>query len=1477
MTDSGSGGMEKALRWDGSALTWMVNRRKFGAVVARQGYSFVLKRAESNPMAVQEQGAEQEQAWLEAAEEGRPRQLLNAQQWVYATLVLAIADALPGLVNRVDENDAECGTSLWNELLRKYQPTERVARARMVMQLAQRCQGFNGKNASWPEFIGGIESGLALLQSHDENVNAEEIIAALTLGGMMRAGGHWAVLATILVNEEPAAGGGQGITVNAISERAREHVLHQPESDTSPVVGYGAAGEDDPGPLVATYNERLAALEASALAAMAVKKTCIICGRSGHLASEHRGPVPAKPGGGAAKKEFTGECWDCGKKGHRRGASECAKKGGGGDGGSSAGTSVNGSAYSCVRMQPALHTTQEPPTPTPPKSILKHAQARVQFSNTLASTRTYAIPPSATLRRKCGGKRHVPCGRVGNEDASPREGPVPDTGCGKHMFQVSSGAVQNATPTSTRIRVAKTGPGGVLSDITEGDLHLEVPCTDGSVHVLTGRALQSGELGEDLCSIGQLTECGYEAHYMQRGGQDVSHLVTNDGRVVPLLKNGATWRIPTRGQAHLVRAWRDALGPPAGGATCALDGIQAKEVRNTNRPDRGINTMLHAFAAGDEENEGTKLLRLWHEKCGHLNFDDLVRLSKITPGMPDLSKCARYKCHCCMKSKAARKTHPKSTTRRSREPLGRLHIDFSGPFRKPSLGGARYMLVAVDDMSRTVWVFLTKNRSGEAVSECLKQLFAQEGKPKSVTAVIRSDNAREFCEGEVPVMLKEMGIGQEFSAPLEPEQNGVAERMMRTLKEMSRCLLMMSGLSGRFWGYAVQMAALIRNNAPTCANPNHSPPNLLYKGEGGVEVTDLHPFGCYAVLTKEKGVESDGLTAPKNLEGVFLGFARRSKAKLIFIPEKMAVYVSSSIYTDESEFPIAEEIERERRRVLGGSDYNEPGGGAHDIWNEGVARSKEESEDLRERRAVRMREVIERSEDYDLMFDGEEYDEPGEGSDASTVSDERTESEVDDDLLEEIRDARLPTHFSPSQTRGGIMYLDPDLNQNYVDGFGTVEIPGIPGGIGTSDQVETPSSYAHSKTLPQAPYWEGATSKEMNGVKEFKTYKVVDLPEGRKAIPSKLIYTVKRDAYGRVSRYKCRLVVQGFHQRKGVDFTEKYAPVAASTCIRLAVALATLKDLKMGCIDICQAFLHADLKKDEVVYVQPPKGYEEEDGKVWLLSKALYGLIQAPLRYFEKFSAVVKDFGMVPVGFEGCMYVARKNGKTLWLVTYVDDCLLLYDDEEFATEFKDFVGKEFKYTDEGALAWHLGVKYEKDVGHGTTTLTQSNYIEELLRDYGMERCNPAPTAFPSGFIPTNKDCPKERNEERGEKYRRLVGSLQWLQTMTRPDLGYYVSVLSRFLANPGQTHMDAAMHVLRYLQGTKLLGLRYTQDGGGLIGFVDADWAACKDTRKSFGGYLFKLAGAAICWKSKRQNVVALSTAEAEYRRLFTLGEYSWT
>ena len=147
----------------------------------------------------------------------------------------------------------------------------------------------------------------------------------------------------------------------------------------------------------------------------------------------------------------------------------------------------------------------------------------------------------------------------------------------------------------------------------------------------------------------------------------------------------------------------------------------------------------------------------------------------------------------------------------------------------------------------------------------------------------------------------------------------------------------------------------------------------------------------------------------------------------------------------------------------------------------------------------------------------------------------------------------------------------------------------------------------------------------------------------------------------------------------------------------------------------------------------------------------------------------------------------------------------------------------------------------------------------------MDKCNPSQTTMVAHTRLSKKDCPTNPCAALGEKYRRIVGSLMWLMTMTRPDLCFPVGELSRFLANPGQVHMDAAYMVLRYLKGTVHQGLRYHRDGGGIVGFVDSDWASCKDTRRSVGGFVFKLAGGAICWKSKRQAVVALSTTEAEY------------
>lgn len=120
-----------------------------------------------------------------------------------------------------------------------------------------------------------------------------------------------------------------------------------------------------------------------------------------------------------------------------------------------------------------------------------------------------------------------------------------------------------------------------------------------------------------------------------------------------------------------------------------------------------------------------------------------------------------------------------------------------------------------------------------------------------------------------------------------------------------------------------------------------------------------------------------------------------------------------------------------------------------------------------------------------------------------------------------------------------------------------------------------------------------------------------------------------------------------------------------------------------------------------------------------------------------------------------------------------------------------------------------------------------------------------------------------------EKYQSAVGSLLYLSTRTRPDIAYAVGNTARFSSNPTQSHWTAIKRTMRYLNGTRNLGLTYKHNKNSeLLGYSDADWAGDLCGRKSTSGYIFLLSDAAISWRSKKQTCVALSTAEAEYMAL---------
>lgn len=137
-----------------------------------------------------------------------------------------------------------------------------------------------------------------------------------------------------------------------------------------------------------------------------------------------------------------------------------------------------------------------------------------------------------------------------------------------------------------------------------------------------------------------------------------------------------------------------------------------------------------------------------------------------------------------------------------------------------------------------------------------------------------------------------------------------------------------------------------------------------------------------------------------------------------------------------------------------------------------------------------------------------------------------------------------------------------------------------------------------------------AALHEAHALVENGTFELVELPVGSKAIGSRWVFKVKRNADGSVERYKARLVAQGFSQRPGSDYHETFAPTPCWAALRAVLVIAAFEDLYLESVDISSTFLNSLLK--ETVYMRQPEGFEEKGAEwVWKLKRSLYRLKQA--------------------------------------------------------------------------------------------------------------------------------------------------------------------------------------------------------------------------------------------------------------------------
>ena len=276
--------------------------------------------------------------------------------------------------------------------------------------------------------------------------------------------------------------------------------------------------------------------------------------------------------------------------------------------------------------------------------------------------------------------------------------------------------------------------------------------------------------------------------------------------------------------------------------------------------------------------------------------------------------------------------------------------------------------------------------------------------------------------------------------------------------------------------------------------------------------------------------------------------------------------------------------------------------------------------------------------------------------------------------------------------------------------------------------------------------------------------------------------------------------------------------------------------------------------------------------KVCHLRRDIYGLKQSPRAWFAKFSQLVLAFGLTACTMDPTVFRKHTSAGSIILAIYVDDILVTGSDTTGISQVKSHLQKHLNIRDLGTPKYFLGIEFAYK--HGKLILNQCKYVLDILEETGLLGCKPQ--SSPIDSKPQFWDITSPPLTD-ANIYRRLLGKLIYL-TITRPDITYTVGLLSQFMHSPQEIHWHAALRVLAYLKHAPGRGLLYQHHGHLRIeGYSDSSYAGDRGDRKSTFGFCILVGGNLVTWRSQKQRVVSLSSAEAEYRSMtHTSSEMLW-
>lgn len=857
---------------------------------------------------------------------------------------------------------------------------------------------------------------------------------------------------------------------------------------------------------------------------------------------------------------------------------------------------------------------------------------------------------------------------------------------------------------------------------------------------------------------------------------------------------------------------------------------------------------------------------VWHKRLGHLGYSGLCSLRKENILMFQDDKQEIFECIACKEGKQVASAYPSGEAKRASQPLDLIHSDVCGPMSVRSWGGSRYLLTFTDDHTRKSWGYLLQEKS-EVMSRFLDFKSLVEKQTGAKIRCLRSDGGGEYCNKRFSQFLKSQGIVHQVTVPYCPQQNGVSERLNRTIMEKARCMLQDSGLSREYWGEAVMTAIYLKNRCPTSALAGRVPEEVWTGSK--VNLGHLRVFGCvaYTLIPSQKRSKLD----PRSKLTVFVGYGETTKGYRLIDPQnpRQIIYSRNVSFLENKFLNDMKNISSEMMESNNCNNFN------IDLNN----LNKNSSCDLINNYDNLNSSVNCDNSNVSVNCDNLNISGNCDNSinNRSVTSDSCSEyctggEEAADDSESSSWSPNASVEESPPPVRGEVA-ISPGAQ---VPAPETICLRPVRSTRGRpplryedydvfmlSNDLE-PSNYKYAMSSSNCEEWQLAMNKEYDALIQNKVWKLVDRPKDKNIVKCKWVYKVKRDVPNK-DTFKARLVACGYSQQHGIDYNDTFSPVVRHSTMRMLFALATELDLDISHFDIQTAFLNSKL--DEQIFMEQPPGFVSDNNKVCLLLKSIYGLKQASRMWNLKVQKLLCSNGYRQSKCEPCVYYASNPGNKLTIVAlFVDDFYIFGNCSVTKDKLFNLLKQEFVVKDLGTLKNCLGIKVTRDKSKGYLSLDQSEYVKTLLSRFGMENCKPVATPMMLNEKFQTSLSSNECIDDDVYRYRELLGSLMYLAVCTRPDIAYVCSQLSQFSNNFGKCHWLAAKRVLRYLAGTLNYGLCFykTRDLN-LTAFTDADWANDTVDRKSYTGFVIKLGVNTINWESRKQRCVALSSTESEY------------